>query len=162
MITQQTSRRCQGSNSTTRSGSQKSTTDRSSHSALLSTAGPPGSLLKLSHTGDGHGLCFGFAFQPRSSSSAKTRIVGSLDLRYNCLLLGLVNTLYFHPSLRVHLSEGGLLILPLCTCLGSGLGLRLLVPCCLHRSWLCIGTDNIESRFQVNWGHTNCKIDNTG
>ena len=116
-------------------------------------------MLKLSYTRDGHSLCFGFAFQPWSSSSA---IVGSLDLRCNCLLLGLVNTLYIHPSLQVHLSEGGLLSLPLCTCLGSGLGLRLLVRRSWLWSWLCISTDSMEGRLQVSWGHMNPMIDSTG
>ena len=33
------------------------------------------------------------------------------------------------------------------TCLGKGLGLPPLVPCCLRGSWLCIDTNGIEGKF---------------
>ena len=62
----------------------------------------------------------------------------------------------------IHLSESGLLSLPLCIYLGSGLGLCLLVPCCLRGSSLCFGTQSIESGFHVICGHVSRRVQSSG
>ena len=96
VMTQQTSKCLQDNNSTNRSSSQKSTTDGSCHSAYCFA---PGSLLKLGHTGNGHGRDFGFPPQPGGSSSAGSHAVCILKLRCNCLLLALVNAVQIHGIL---------------------------------------------------------------